>query len=309
MSSTRELIAFAKDRGGIVTTKEALDLGIPRTTLSRRVSDGIFVRLGRGVLALPGTATRPDALMRAAGRTLGAVVSHHSAARVHGIQPVPRSDPTVTVPHRGTYTFPGLRVHQSTDLRSEHVVVINDMRVTNPQRTLIDMAKITGERHLESLVDNALAAGIADFGALIDLYTALTRPGKKGMKALGRVLAERADGDIVTQTVLETKLFRLLTDAGIRPPTKQFHAPWLEPIHGRIDFAYIEERIVIEADSRRWHLLMEAFEVDRRRDIAAQLEGWMVLRITWRMISDEPHFVVNSVRQALAGRTKQSGGS
>jgi very-short-patch-repair endonuclease len=77
----------------------------------------------------------------------------------------------------------------------------------------------------------------------------------------------------------------------------------LEPINGRVDFAYVDEEIILEADSRRWHLISEAFDTDRRRDIAAQLAGWIVLRFTWKMITDEPDFVVNSVRNALSMRS------
>lgn len=249
-------------------------------------------------------------MMRAAGRLLGAVVSHQSAAVAHRMGPIPRSDPTVTVSHRGTYTFPGLIVHQSTDLHPEHITTINSLRVTNAPRTVLDLAKILRPQRLEEVVDNALAGGIVDFDDLARLYMALTRRGKKGMRRMGRILGERADDKRVPETVIETKLFRLLIDAGVRPPEKQFHAPWLKPIDGRVDFAYPDEQIVLEADSRRWHRLFDAFEVDRRRDIAAQLAGWVVIRVTWKMITEEPLFVVDSVRRALAMRSSPvSGGS
>lgn len=304
VSTTREVIAYAKRHGGVITTKEALDLGMSSSTLARRVADGIFVRLSRGVLALPGTSSRPDVMMRAAGRLLGAVVSHESAARIHGMSPVPKvAQPSVTVPHRGTYTFPGLTVHQSTDLLPEHIVTINTLRVTSSVRTLLDLAKVLRGKRLGRIVDSSLAGGIVDFDELVDLYFALTRQGKKGMRQMGQILGERADEKRVPETVIETMLFRLLVDAGIKRPVKQFHAPWLERVDGRVDFAYVDEQIVMEADSRRWHGLFDAFNIDRRRDIAAQLAGWIVLRITWQMITEEPAFVVGSVRRALEMRS------
>ena len=310
MAATRQLIEYAKHHGGIISTGEALELGIAGSTLDRRVSEGIFVRLGRGILALPGTSTRPDVLMRAAGRLLGAVVSHQSAARFHHFDLVSSASPTVTVPHRGTHTFPGLTVHQSTDLLPEHVVTINAFRVTNAARTILDLAKVTNRSRMEQVVDHALAAGLVDFEDLARLFLALTRQGKKGMKHMRQVLADREDDSRVTETVIERRLFRLLTDAGLEAPTRQFHAPWLEAVDGRVDFAYVTERVVVEADSRRWHRLFDAFEVDRRRDISAQLAGWIVLRITWRMIEEDPAFVVGSIRRALSMRSGAvSGGS
>ncbi len=302
VSTTREVIDYAKRHGGVITTREALALGLPQSTLTRRVSDGIFVRIGRGLLALPGTSTRPDVMLRAAGRLLGAVVSHQSAARIHKMEPIPKATPSVTVPHRGTYVFPGLTVHQSTDLLPEHVMTVGGLRVTTPARTILDLAKVIGAKRLERIIDNALAGGIVDFDELSTLYLALTRQGKTGMRKMGTILDERADAKRIPETVIETKLFELLVNAGVRTPEKQFHAPWLEPIHGRVDFACPAERIVIEADSRRWHALYDAFEIDRRRDIAAQLAGWIVLRITWKMITEDPEFVINTVREALATR-------
>ncbi|HXV71715.1 MAG TPA: hypothetical protein VEB69_09965 [Acidimicrobiia bacterium] len=119
------------------------------------------------------------------------------------------------------------------------------------------------------------------------------------MTKMRSILVERASGERVPESALETWLFRLLKGAGIRPPVKRFHAPWLEPIKGRVDFAYIDEEILIEGNSRRWHLLFEAVENDRRRDMPAQLAGWMVIRVTWKMITEEPSFVVETVGQAL----------
>lgn len=307
--STRDVIEYAKRHGGVVTTREALDIGMPKSTLNRRVDDGIFVRVSRGILALPGTASRPDVMMRAAGRIIGAVVSHVSAARVHGMEPLWKSPPTVTVPHRGTYSFPGLVVRQSTDLRPQHIVKMGSLRVTSPARTIVDLAQVLRPQRLETMFDNALAGRIVDFDDVVTLYLALTRQGKTGMRALGQTLQRRAEGGDISITVLERRLLDLLVDAGLPVPTREFHAPWLEPINGRVDFAYVDERIVLEADSRRWHGLFKAFEVDKRRDIAAQLQGWMVLRITWEMVTDDPSFVVDSVRTALSIRQTASRGS
>ncbi len=301
--TTRDVIEYARRHGGVITTREAIDLGMARATLTRRVNDGVFVRLRRGILALPGTATRPDILLRAAGRIMGAVVSHNSAATIHGLEPLPKGLPSVTVPHRGTYSFPGLRVHQSTDLRPEHTLRKNGMQLTNPERTVIDLAKVLRRRQLERLLDNALAAGTADFDRLVELFLSLTRQGKTGLAALGELLGERAKHDLIDATVLERELFELISAASLPLPVREFHAPWLEAINGRVDFAYLGERIVIEADSRRWHLLMRAFEVDKRRDNEAQIHGWMVLRITWRMIIDEPDYVIGTLSSALSIRS------
>jgi very-short-patch-repair endonuclease len=71
------------------------------------------------------------------------------------------------------------------------------------------------------------------------------------------------------------------------------------PTNGRVDFAYPKHNLVIEGDSRRWHTLLNSFEIDRLRDNAAQLAGWRVLRFTWQEITENPERVVSTIRLAL----------
>jgi len=69
---------------------------------------------------------------------------------------------------------------------------------------------------------------------------------------------------------------------------------------GRVDVAYAEARLLVELDSRRWHDTSTAFEDDRHRDNALVLAGWRVIRITWRMIHDEPDKVAELLRGLLS---------
>jgi very-short-patch-repair endonuclease len=240
--------------------------------------------------------------MRAALRLLNGVVSHQSAARIHGFEAIPDSSPSITVSHRSSHSFPDVVVHQSTDLLEEHVQEINGIRVTTPVRTLVDLAKVFGPKRLERVVEHALVSGAVGVEEFIELVTALSRRGKRGFKKLHTIIQERLLGTAVSDTLLERAFFKLIRDAGLPLPTRQFHAPWLKPLNGRVDFAYVGLRIVIEADSRRWHLTFDAFEVDKIRDNAAQIAGWIVIRITWRMIKEEPETVVRAIRDALAVR-------
>jgi very-short-patch-repair endonuclease len=88
--------------------------------------------------------------------------------------------------------------------------------------------------------------------------------------------------------------------AGFPLPSREFKAPWLAPTNGRVDLAYLEQRLVVEADSRRWHMLAAAFLEDRERDNRAQLAGWRVLRFTWWDIEQRPDYVASMIRAALS---------
>jgi very-short-patch-repair endonuclease len=234
------------------------------------------------------------------------VISHQSAAIAHGLEPLEQTIPTVTVSHRSTHKFPGVIVHQSTDLLEEHLVNINGDALTTVARTLIDLAQVTKPKRLERIVDSALAAGKVNLEELARLHDALGRQGKPGTRTFRRILETRAGAEIPSDSELERVLLNVIREWDLPLPILQFRAPWLRPRRGRIDFGYLDERVVVEGDGRRWHTLFDAFEEDRRRDNAAQLAGWIVLRFTWRMIIDEPEMVATSIREALATRSRES---
>lgn len=230
---------------------------------------------------------------------LGAVVSHQSAAAIHGFESIRATDVTVTVSHRSTHRLPGVVVHQATDLLDAHVVEIDALAVTTPARTVIDLAKVLGRSRLEAVLDNALASSKVNFVELYELFSAIARRGKPGVRKLRELLDERSDGAFVSESELERRFKELVAAAGLPRPQSQFRADWLKQTNGRVDFAYPEKRLVIECDGRRWHSQFDAFEADRRRDNAAQIAGWRIVRFTWRMIRDEPSVVIATVRKAL----------
>ena len=66
-----------------------------------------------------------------------------------------------------------------------------------------------------------------------------------------------------------------------------------------LDIAFERQRLACEIDGgdprqRR------RFETDRERQNALVLCGWTVLRFTWRMLTEDPAYVVWATRQALA---------
>lgn len=296
---TRDLIEYARARGGVVTTGEAIAIGMSRTTLARRVDSGILKRIKPGVFLLAGTEDEHDAYLEAACRRLGAVVSHESAGRLHRLNGLPWIKPTVTVPHRHSKVFAGVIVHQSTDLADDQLVSIRGLKTTTPERTIIDLAASVSEVRLDWILDRALSSSIVDLDKLSFLFASLGRRGKPGTGAMRRMLEKRGQPYQLPDTVLEQRLLSIIENAGLPRPEPQFTPPWLLPTAGRVDLGYPEKKLIIEGDSRKWHLLLESFENDRQRDNQAQLAGWRILRFTWRQITQEPEMIAATVGAAL----------
>lgn len=297
--SLKEIIEFANRNGGVITRSEAIALGMAPRTLRRKVTEGVLVELRRGVLALPGAPDPHILALHTACRKLGAIVSHQSAAYLQHLDRPRHVKPTVSVLRNRTKDLAGVRVHQTTDLEVDQVEVVEGLPITIPERTIIDLSGVISEKILSRILDNGLAAGIVDYPKLVDLFGRIGRRGKPGTARLRGLLEARGTGYVPADSELERRLLAVLLDAGLPQPELQFRAPWLQAVNGRVDLAYVAEKLVIEGDSRRWHLLSEAFETDRLRDNAAQLSGWRILRFTWREIIDHPERVASTVRRAL----------
>lgn len=298
---TRALIEYTQSAGGVITRSEALALGMPSSTLDGMVRQGVLKRIRPGVFALPGNTDDHMLALRAACRKLGAVTSHLSAAKIHHLVDLPFVKPTVSVPRRRTKEHPGVTVHQLTDLMDPHIEEIDGLPVTVGERTVIDLAARLSEARIDQIVDNGLASGRLNLERLTELFGELGRQGKPGTVRMRTVLSKRTAGYVAPESELERRLLTLIEAAGLPEPVRQFRPEWLVPVRGRVDLAYPDDRLIVEGDSRRWHTLLNSFEIDRRRDNAAQIAGWRILRFTWAEITDFPERVASTIGAALEG--------
>jgi very-short-patch-repair endonuclease len=61
-----------------------------------------------------------------------------------------------------------------------------------------------------------------------------------------------------------------------------------------------DERVIVETDGWQTHGTRTAFERDRRRDLDLTAAGWRVIRIGWRLVSEDPARVSAMLRKVLA---------
>jgi very-short-patch-repair endonuclease len=71
------------------------------------------------------------------------------------------------------------------------------------------------------------------------------------------------------------------------------------------DFLWRDARLVVEADSRRFHDTDSAFEHDRRREQRLQLAGWRVSRCTWKQVEREPKRLAATVRGLIEQQNRR----
>jgi very-short-patch-repair endonuclease len=68
------------------------------------------------------------------------------------------------------------------------------------------------------------------------------------------------------------------------------------------DLVFRVERVVVELDGRAYHVTPDRFESDRYRQNRLTAAGWIVLRFTWRDLTERPAYVVGVLRRLLNDR-------
>jgi hypothetical protein len=277
---------------GVVSAVQLLALGLSRPAVSRLVAAGWLRPVFRGVYSVGrGELTADGRCMAGVLAMTRAFVSHASAAGLWGLierRPV-LVEVTVAVGPRRSRS--GLTVHRSANL-TEETTRKRRIPVTRPARTVIDMAERSERRSIERLLDATDRLSLCTEG---DLLAAIHRhPGRRGAARVKQILAAHDIGSTATANDFEELFLAICDDHGISRPVVNRRRGAIVP-----DFRWPEHKLIVETDGWASHRTRLVFERDRERDIELQLEGWRVLRFTWRQLTERPDWVAAKVLAAL----------
>lgn len=303
------LAMTARRQGGAFTFAQAARIGYSKATIGRRVRCGTWHRLHDGVYSIAGAPGTRDLEIWSAVLAAGpsSVVTHESAALLHGAEGLPSEPITLTAPHGSHHHLHGVFVHQIDDLADRHRTTIHGLPVSRPARTVVELGATQPADVVGRVADDFVRAGRTSYAAIEQVLTDLTRPGKPGIATVARVLDARGDGYVPPSSELERMLFATLDAGGLPPPQRQIPLPGRGGIAGIADAGYSDARIVLEADGRRWHMRVEAARRDRERDARVVRAGWVPLRFLYEQIRDQPEAVCNLVDEVRAVRLGQLG--
>jgi hypothetical protein len=302
MESSRErrLASWLARHHQVVTVAEAQRLGIGVRTVERLVEQGRLERRHAGVYI--DTTHRGEPALTSSAAALAAVgpaaaLSHRSAAWMLGLLPRPPARVDVVVARGVMSRLRGVSVHHSDAPFAAHSR--DGLRVTNPVRTLMDVAASTPSL-LPGMVDQALADKLLRIGDL----TAATKPDsdhrRRGTGVLRAHLLERGHIGAPYPSVLESRTVRLFVRFDLPKPRSEVVAGWYGEY--RVDFAYVALKLAIEVDGYIWHS-SEAHKVadDVRRN-RLQAAGWIVLVYNWVQVTRHPEAVAAEVLAAYEQR-------
>lgn len=254
----------------MVSTAQLLAGGLSRTSIKRRVQSGLLIPYGRGVYRV-GPVLLPLGPEAAALLACpGAALASFSAGAIWGI--CERPDVVHVLSPTQRRHRAGLIVHRGP-VEARDLARRQNLALTSPYRTLDAL-----RRHASA---TAYAKAIKEAAYRRLITDAQTR------ELLGDQPAAGHES--------ERKLVDLIARARLPPPKTN------QKVHGfEVDLYWPQFGLVVEVDGFQAHGHRQAFEDDRRKDLALRAAGLTVVRVTWRQIADEPEALVAALARLLS---------
>jgi hypothetical protein len=264
---------------GVFSRKQALRTGLTADAIAARVRRGTWRRLYPGVYTTTvGGLTRAARFWAAllyAGR--GAVLSHETAAQLHGFANRSVNAIHVTVPaDRRVVAQPGIRIHLSTRV-FQAAMPHEDPPRTRVEDTVLDLTDAAdGFDDVCGWVTTVLSQGLTDEAKLRAAMKARSK--LRWRTDLSVLIAAAAAGD---HSVLEYRYTRdVERPHGLPEPDRQVPFTNSRGRSGRRDRVYSRYGVIVELDGKLGHG-PEHVRKDNARDRAAAVAGKQSLRYGW----------------------------
>jgi len=282
---------------GLATNAQLASLGIMAPAVTHRVRVGelerVLPRVYRSPLVLPSVLQWALAAVLWAGE--GSVASHRTGAALWGIAGVERGARVeLWVPGGRAPRNAAVVVHRGAVTGNDRRLV-DRVPVTSAARTMIDLAGCFEGEVLEAALEDVLHRGLTTQATIERRLTSLGGSGRAGARRLRHLLAQRDEAPAGSR--LEVKVWRLLRGAGLRPVRQ--YVVRCEGRTFRLDFAWPNLRVAVEAEGFGAHGGRVAHVADRRRLAALVAAGWSIVPVTWDDCTTEPAVFIARVRAAL----------
>lgn len=287
----------------VITRKQALACGLTKDMLTRRTQHGgPWQRLLPGVfLARTGIPTRDQretAALLYAGRA--STISGSAALRRHGLRAPATDKVDVLIPagrRRQNASFVALHYTRRVP---DPVCYEGSIQYVLPARAVADTVRwLDDPGSVRALVASAVQNRLCSIEQLVDELRVGSMQGSAHFRA---ALSEVIAG---VRSVVEGELRELILRG--RLPEPMFNARLLvgDDVIAIADAWWPELGVVVEVDSKAWHLLPEHWEQTMARHARLTALGILVLHFSPNQIRSEAERVLSIIRQALVTRSGQ----
>ncbi|MFP5388933.1 MAG: endonuclease domain-containing protein [Thermoleophilia bacterium] len=161
-------------------------------------------------------------------------------------------------------------------------------------RTLFDLSEVVAFAQLRRSCEEADRLGLLETGSLRKVIE--RGWGRHALRPAKRIVDDDR-APYVARSPLEERFLRFCDAHRLPPPVTNVSVLDLE-----IDVLWPQQRVAVELDGFAFHHHRGAFERDRARDVALQVAGYRVIRITHRRLDQDAASVASQIRQLLGIR-------
>ncbi len=295
--------ALAAKQYGVFSRKQAFALGASDRFVQRRLAEKHWLKPVAAVYALADSSGTWKRQCKIAELSVeGSAIAGRTAAALHRLPGFRPGAVELVVSANNFCGHPWATLHRYSGAK---LTSVDGIAVTTIEQTLFDISTRVGLWTLERTMDDALLekrVTIDELDERLQFYEGSRRPGLPRMRAL--IGERKQDGWVPPESELEALLHGVLERVPSRPRVvRQASAPWWSEATGRVDVLLPDQRLIIEADGRRWHARYTDFDRDRWRDNVATANNHRVMRFTWVHLTQLVDDVVEIIDQAVTRST------
>ena len=290
---------FASRQYGIASRDQLLRLGVSDRAIDHGIATGRLYPIFRGVFGVghlpPQRHSRLMAAVLACGE--GSVLSHGTAAALLGLWERPPNLIDVIAPVQAGRGIDGIFRRHTPMPPPRDRIVHEGIPCTSASGVIVDIAGISRERRLRRTIEQAAVLNLLDLPAIDAI---LMGPRRRGSPLLRTILEDWRGHSPATRlrSPLEARLVPMLAARGL--PTPQ----WNEELtvageRFEVDCVWRRSRLVVEADSRKFHDNPVARDRDSHRDRVLTSAGYRVLRIRWDDLEHRPDATMAKIARNL----------
>lgn len=301
---------LADRQHGVVSTRQLRAAGLSLPSIRWLCTSREWDDLGHGVLRRAGTGNtllqRIMAVVLQSGHRSAA--SHATAGWLWGLEGCAPTDPIHVIRDSGRagQQVDGALIHRVRSLPPRWVTEHQGIPVVRPELLAINLFAVSSFEVAERRVDSLWASRLLSGRSLGRCLEELGASGRNGVAGLRRYLETRGDAYEPPESGVESRTVQILSQWGFefrRQVNIVSDGLWC----GRVDLVAVDEPVIIEVQSTRYHSSLTDVTADAARLQRLEAAGYRVVEVWDHEVWQRPNVVVDRVRAAiLAARSRRN---
>jgi hypothetical protein len=211
----------------------------------------------------------------------------------------------LSVPTERRVALANVRVHRASRLEPVDRVERGGLFVTTPSRTVVDLCGELDAADVDRLLDYCFSRRLTTPDHLRRRCAALGRRGRHAIVRLEALLDARPLVRRTPESEFERRVLALIAQLDIPPPVPQYEVRLPDGRRIRLDLAWPDRLLAIEADSYVHHSGLGDWSADHVRNAALVALGWRILPVTWSVLTERPQWFLDLVKTAFASDVRK----